>query len=420
MKPFWLCCIVVFFVLFSCKNRPKTNEAMIDSLPQFQQILSNNNSSTDSLIYVATQATEDSLRVEAYNKLFFKTVYSDTVLAQQYVDALFELGKTNAYAQARAYNLQGIRYDVKGDYETALASYNQAITEAKDRFYNVEGSAYNNIGLIYWNRGNYLDALTYYNQALELFQYINYKKHEADALSNIGLIYKDLEDFEKANDFYNKSLSIRRFLNDEYGISVSLTNLGQSYERQGNYTTALELYDTAINIKRKLNDELGLSNTLYNLADIHLHLNNIDTALTLLQQAEQLCVKNGAESNNLTNIYVSLADVYVKLGNAIELKRIIDKLFLLVNKRQDERNLINYFNLCTKYYELLNDYKMALSYKRKADSIYSKLEGIEAKNAIIHYETKYKTAQKETDLANAQLKITEEKLKSKQKSTWLK
>lgn len=413
MLRHYLFFLILIFFCFSCEKKENSGIA------KHKQIVADNNASSADLQLVIENTNSDSLKIEAYNKLFFKTVYSDSLTAKKIYETLFDLGKKNPYAKARANNLEGIFLDVKGDYDAALSSYQKAIDLAEKKYPNIEGSAYNNIGLIDWNRGNYSEALTNYNKALALFEKTVNTNLQANALSNIGLIYMDIDNPETSDGYFEKSLAIRRQMNDEYGISVSLTNLAKSYRMQGRYKEAIPLYESAKNLKIKLNDEIGLSNTLYNQADCYYELGNFDKAISLLKRAEQLCIKNGSETNNLTQIYVSFGYVYLKTNQPEQLKLLLSKMKTQLDNNKDERNLKNYFDLLSKYYELENDYKNAFRYNKKSDSIYYKLEGVEVKNAINLYETQYQTAKKEKDLTDAQLKITEEKLLSKQKNIWL-
>lgn len=409
---------IVLLFLFSC-NRINKEEKLTHTIDFYENILNNARVSTDSLLLVAEQHLNDSLKIEAYNKLFFRKVYSDTAAARNYFETLFEIGKKNPYGIVKGYNLKGIYLDIQGKYDSAYDCYQKAAELSVGKYPNVEGSAYNNIGLIYWNRGNYAEALTYYNNALSLFETIQNINLQANTLSNIGLIYMDLDDPEKSDEYFNRALIKRKELHDDYGISVSLTNLAKSYQMQGNHLEAIALYDSAAILKTKLNDEVGLSNTLYNLSDSYLKLQNPDKALALLKKAEYLCIKNGSESNNLTNIYASLCNLYFKKRQPDQMMLMLVKMKSLIDQHKDERNLKNYYTYLSDYYSLKNSYKDALLYYKKSDSIYNILEGIEVKNAIHLYETQYQTAKKEKELANAQLKITESKLLTKQKNIWL-
>lgn len=410
--------LIIVLSFFSCENKKKS-DVITGTEIIFEQILANSNASSDSLQLVIKNTTNDSLKIEAYNKLFYRKVYSDTVIAQEYYKTLFSIGKKNLYATVRAYNLQGIYLDVKGNYDSALYCYQKSIQLSAGKYPNVEGSAYNNIGLVYWNRGYYAEALSYFNKALQLFEKIENKNLQANALSNIGLIYMDINNPEKSNYYFKTALDKRRELNDEYGISVSLTNLAKSYEMRKKYKEAIPLYDSAILLKEKLNDEIGLSNTRYNQAHCYAQLDSLDKAIELLQRAEQSCIKNGSEANNLTNIFTALGDIYIRQNQPQQLSLLLPKIKSLVDKHKDERNLKEYYQLLSNYNELNNNYKSAFLYNKKADSIYNKLEGIEVKKAINLYETQYQTAKKEKDLANAKVKITEEQLVSKQKNIWL-
>lgn len=424
MKLYWLFFIVIILSCFSCKDnndmgKASTTNALQNIEQTFEQILANNNASTDSLQYIVENAVNDSLKIEAYNKLFFRKVYSDTAAAKKYYEALFTIGKKNPYSLVRAYNLKGVYTDVQGNYDSAFENYQKAIELSENKYPNVEGSAHNNIGLIYWNRGNYSDALMQYNKALELFEKTENEKLQANVLSNIGLIYMDINNPEKSDNHFRRALEIRKALNDEYGISVSLSNLAKSYSDQKKYKEAIVLYDSATSIKIKLGDEIGLSNALYNQSTCYNHLDNYSKAIELLEKAEKLCIKNGSEANNLTNIYTAFGEVYLKTKQSERLAAVLEKMKHQVDKHKDERNLRNYYYFLSKYYELKNNYKNALLYTKVADSIFYKLEGVEVKNAINLYEIQYQTAKKEKELTDAQLKIAENEISTKQKNIWL-
>ena len=316
--------------------------------------------------------------------------------------------------KAKAYNLEGIYWDVKGEYDTAMISYQQAIKHAQLKFPLVEGSAYNNIGLINWNRGNYFEALANYTRAMDLFGDRN-KKLRAAAMSNIGLIYLDINNADRADEYFKSALEDRRSIQDEYGISVSYTNLGNTYERQGKLEEAILYYDSAVAIKQNLKDEIGLSNTLYNQSVCYLQLGKHELAGALLQKAEALCLQNNITSNNLTNIYSAFASLYTKLRDPQRLKQTLYKLKELLDKNKDERNQVNYYTHLSDLHEMEGDYKQSLYFYLKADSIQNKLEGLEVKKAINLYEKQFQTARKEQELAASQLKLADQKLASRKK-----
>jgi signal transduction histidine kinase len=407
--------LYLIIIILSCRNKQQHIENN-----KFEYILADNNATINDLQFIIdNKVVTDSIRIEAYNKLFFKTVYSDSVIAKKIYQTLFQFGVNNQYANARAYNLKGIYLDVKGEYDSALINYKRAIQISIQTFPNIEGAAYNNIGLIYWNRGDYYEAINNYNKAITLFEMADNKLLQANAQSNIGLIYLDINNADKSNYYFQKSLNLRRQINDEYGISVSYTNLARLYIQHKNYNDAIVILDSAAKLKIKLNDEIGLSNTLYNQADCYYKIGDYEKALTLLKNAEELCIKNGSESNNLTNIYIGLGEVYVKTAQIQKLQELLDKFKKQIEIRKDERNFQQYYTLLSDYYILKRDNKNALLFYKKADSIYNKIEGIEVKKAINLYETQYQTEKKEKELATAQLKISNEKLRSKQKNNWL-
>lgn len=377
------------------------------------------NKEKDSLLHVISREKNDSLVIDAYNKLFFHEVYSDQNSAKKIYEKVFKIGQKNPFALARANNMKGIFLDINGQYDSAFHYYTKAIALSKNKFPNVEGSAYNNIGLIYWNRGQYYQALTQYSKALNLFEKIGNKTLQGNVLSNIGLIYSDINDLKKSEYYLKKSLKIREEMNDEYGVSVSLVNLGILYSAVQRYEESIKIFDRALHYKKKVGDEIGAANALYNQAFSYLKLKNYQKSLSLLQTAKTICLKNDSEANNLVNIYVCEAENYVILKNFGQVKTILPKIKTLLDKNKDERNLANYYKLQSEYFEGINDHKNALFYFKKQDSVSSITEGLDVKKAINLYETKYETEKKEKDLIRTKNNLLVQENKNRQKNIFL-
>lgn len=379
----------------------------------------NQNPEMDSLKNVVQTSKNDSLVIDAYNKLFFSTVYSDKKTAKNYIGILSKMGEKNPYAKARAHNLKGIYLDIEGKYDSAKILYLKAIQISVGKFPNVEGSAYNNLGLIQWNRGSYYEALKSYNKALQLFEKTENKKLSANVLSNIGLIYDEINDKKRFEDYTKKALGLREEIKDDYGISVSLVNLANLYSKQKKIAEAKDHYEKAIVYKKKVNDEVGLSLLYHNYACLEYQKNNFQKSLSLLDQAKNYSQKSEGESINQLNIFLTYGDNYIQLKRFEDFKKILPKIESLIKNHHDDKSLMNYYDMMTHYHEVTKNFEKAYYFEGKRDSLETVMENAEVQKAINLYETQYKVEKKEKELSQTKNKLLFQESENRKKNTYL-
>jgi tetratricopeptide (TPR) repeat protein len=158
---------------------------------------------------------------------------------------------------------QAAAYQSLKDYDSALASYDQAIELAPDdgRLYELHGdvhlnqnegipaqadleqslalkrklaSTYTRLGIAYEQQGEYGAATTQYQQA------ITTTREYGLAYNGLANAYIKLNDYDKAMDNYSLAISHDPYLIDAY------TNRGKLYRRQENYGAALADYNQGL------------------------------------------------------------------------------------------------------------------------------------------------------------------------------
>src|SRR5262245_15878785 len=125
----------------------------------------------------------------------------DGVTVDQRIDgcsAVIKAARDKGDKLAEAFTNRGVGYRLKGDYERALADYNQAI-KLNAKF----AAAYNNRGVAYDKRGEYDRAILDYEQAIKL-------KPSAEGYFNRGNAQLGKGHYDHAIDDYNRRSSSRR------------------------------------------------------------------------------------------------------------------------------------------------------------------------------------------------------------------
>lgn len=132
--------------------------------------------------------------------------------------------------------------------------------------------ALNNRGESYFNLGNYNKAIANYDQALAI------KDDYYEAFYNKGLSLFRLNKYENAIECYNKCLKIK---SDHYKAIISL---GLVYHKLNRYIEAIAKYDEAEEIQIK-NNLAEYAELLYNRACSKAMIGHISDSLTDLKKA---------------------------------------------------------------------------------------------------------------------------------------
>ena len=111
-----------------------------------------------------------------------------------------------------------------------------------------EARALNIQGVSFIVRGNFSLALDHDLRSLKLYTEINFKEGMAHNYNDIGVIYKNLEQPPKALEYFTKALEIRFEIGANANIPSSYNNIGVIYSIQGKNQKALEFFKKAIRL----------------------------------------------------------------------------------------------------------------------------------------------------------------------------
>jgi len=217
---------------------------------------------------------------------------------------------------ALAYNNRGNAKSDLGDYQGAIADYNQAINIKPDY-----ADAYYNRGIAKSDLGDYQGAIADYNQA------INIKPDDADAYLNRGVAKYNLGDKQGAIADYNQAINIKPDYADAYNNrGIAKKNLG---DKQG----AIADYNQAINIK----PDYALAynnrgNAKSNLGDYQGAIADYNQAINIKPDDADAYYNRGNAKSNLGDYQGAIADynqaaqLYSQQGNMEEYRKALDRI----------------------------------------------------------------------------------------------
>jgi tetratricopeptide (TPR) repeat protein len=134
-----------------------------------------------------------------------------------------------------AYNNRGLAYTAKGDFERAMADLDEAIRRDPGLVI-----AYNSRGQVYLRKGDYDRAIADFNEGIKLHPTY------AEAYNNRGNAYNHKGDFDRAIADYTESIRLKN-----PDLQVPYYNRGNAYQAKGDFDRAIGDYDEVIRLNPK-------------------------------------------------------------------------------------------------------------------------------------------------------------------------
>ncbi|MBD1903802.1 MULTISPECIES: CHAT domain-containing protein [Cyanophyceae] len=287
-------------------------------------------------------------------------------------------------AEADQLNEQGIQQAQTGQVETALQSFQQALTiyrEIKDRLN--EGTTLGNLGVAYDLLGDYAKAIEYYQQSLALTKSIKDRLTEGRVLGNLGAVYYSLGDYATAIEYHQQHLAIAQEIKDRFREGKSLGNLGVAYAALGDYAKAIEYHQQSLAIAKSIEDRQGEGNSLGNLGDAYAALGDYAKAIEYHQQhlAIAKSIKNplheGQSLGNLGTAYYFLRD-YAKAIEHYQQSLAIAKA---IKDRQGEGDALGGLGVA---YSSLGDYAKAIEHYHQSLAIAQEIGDKDGEGTTLH------------------------------------
>ena len=202
---------------------------------------------------------------------------------------------------------QGCVYEVLGEPEKAVDSYNKA-DESADK-HDIANKAYAKLrlGVIYqgYAVGAKKIALEKYFEALQLYRLLPDRHYELLCLTNIGAIYRDFKEEEKQDSalyYIDSAIDLAQKQNEVFFIFSNLYHKAEFYELfKQDYLNAKNFAVQAIRIGGR---EIDHPRAHYCAAKSYIKLGQIDSALYYLNRSPE-----SASANDSIMYYNLLADI---------------------------------------------------------------------------------------------------------------
>lgn len=282
-------------------------------------------------------------------------------------------------------------YDRLGNSELALEYIDKATNVPQDELTSNEvfGALITKAG-IYSQNTRYAESIDLYQQAISLADTSTSvsQSNLAIAHNNLGLLLHDLGRYDEALSEYEKSYSINSEINNKLGLSQNLNNIANTYSLLGDSDTAIDYLLQAVEVNKSVGSNTSLVRNYYNLGDKHLKLNNLELAEEYFTMAYEMSHKGSFLPGVMYNAN-GLAQINVEKNfprQAITFAN--ESLQLALQSGTVEIEVSNYLTL-SKAYESLSDFRNALEFQRKFQTLQDTITSNRTKRDIEEVRSSY-------------------------------
>jgi len=174
-----------------------------------------------------------------------------------------------------------------------------------------EANALKSLGIIYYNKGDYISALESWNNSLTIFNSIGDLSGVANIESNLGAIYFNQGDDVNALDYYLKALKTAEEIKDTLRIVTTCINIGGVYSNKpSTKMKSVEYYMRALPLCESIDDKDAIGTVCVNIGEYHLEKNVLDSALYYFEKS----LVAFANSENKPYALINIGKVYNKRG----------------------------------------------------------------------------------------------------------
>ncbi len=259
---------------------------------------------------------------------------------------------------------------------------------------------YHNLGIQYYNQNKLEKAVKNLLKAIEIKEKYN-KNDKASSCYILGLMYNNKRIFDQANKYIYKAIYYAKKQKHNEVIVRSHMILAKQFTARKLAEKALKFNDSALRASKKLDLWSITTELLKNKGDIYFDLlNNKNEGEIYYKKAyNRLKNKNHQHYKQLA-IVEKLISVAISNKNKIIAKKYLNEYKQILNIKNDIDHQQIFHRESGKYYDLIKDYKKAISHYKKSYKLYDSVNSVQTKTKVAELEKKYDTKNKELKIAN--------------------
>ncbi len=281
-----------------------------------------------------------------------------------YIDSLMAKKSSRQEIPYLTYH-KAFAYKKIKDYKNAIKYFEKSLHFFPENHqYHIKALLY--LSSLKRNLHNYIEATAFALKAKNLSQKNNYTKQIVQANSSLAHIHFLNKDYDNSLKYLLNSIDINIKTNDSIGLSTTFNNMAIVYKNMGNFNKAIEFNNKALTISVLKKDTIGIGKSYTNIGRLYEHKGDQNTAFEYYKKAIEINAKA-----NITNSipYRNISDMYFANKDYVKCENYLLKALEIEQKNKKSAGLPNIFKSLHNNALYQKDFKKALYYQSKTDSL---------------------------------------------------
>lgn len=317
------------------------------------------------------------------------------------------------------YNLLGMSYGLTNDLDKAIElfynglKYNQLNSDSAGM-----GFSFYNIGLANYFKGEKDKAIEFYVKSAEIRQQLPDTNHLAASLISLGEIFRSRHDYQNARMYYGLALSRKQGIKNKETLAYLYSEMALISKNEQNYNQSLRYIDTAMAFCMDIGYKRGMTTLKSYKAGIFRKQNKPNEAFRIYSHVADKYLEIGFEIG-VVQSKIAMAEILMERNKPADAQRLIAEIEPAAHLNSLADELLDIYQLKYKIYKSIGNYRAALPEIERFIALKDSLFNIEKETKIQEIETKYKTAQKEKQIAVLDLQNRQKELEIRNQNYWL-
>ncbi len=370
-----------------------------------------------SLFFLYHHSATDTSRIMATINKGIKLKDKNQDSALYYLYTALEESKKRNYNDGIGYALFGIglTYIIWNNSDAAMHNFDNAIIYCKNSLHYkyIVPALYSNIGYLHYIKGSYPTAISYFDSSIREGLRIGLptkREHLAVTLNNLGGIHIKLEQIELALKYLNQAEDICRKGNFPPTLALTLDNKAAVCKLLKQEEKAEQYYKEGIEIATTHSDIESVSTLVSlktGLAELKLKQGKAQEALQLLKEVQLNNYTYYKEHTSISPTY-TMGRIYLQLKDYKNAEHYLLKALKESAQLDIKDYLTDIYKALTTVYDSTGHYAKALHYHYAYEQLKDSLLNKEKAKDINELDIKYRTSEKDRELVEKKLQISEQ------------
>jgi two-component sensor histidine kinase len=367
------------------------------AIMQFDSIAQHN--TVDAYRAILQSSSNDSLTIDALTKL----VNDPSIKPREALSVTKQLKDKAEKSNSKpllenTYHQLAQLYNALRVYDSAILFFRKALdANTTSKSMELKGNMLHDFGYCFYQQNILDSSLIYYHKSLETKKLIGKQKPIAMTLNGIGLVFRTMNNIEAATGYYKQAVEIYEKLGDPAVLKV-MGNIATLYNLQKKFDSATAIFKK---IYAKAAANKDANTMLFAQVNIALALNYQEKFAEALPVFEELInnpkVKQSEDINNA--VLYGLGQSYMGVKEYPKAIPILKSCLTLKFRNTKYQSLAAITNLLYVAEKQQGHYQQALEYYEQVKVYSDSLVNINRTALIEELDKKYRTAEKEQQLA---------------------